>query len=94
MKKPAIKKLTLQLDALQVESFEVAPSGGEQRGTVKAYATEWRCPTDDYNTMAHSCIIDTCGYSCDTCDYSCEGTCGDTTCFGESCVCWTDPPHC
>jgi hypothetical protein len=94
MKKLAIKRLTLDLDGLQVESFELAPSGSKQRGTVKAYATDWNCPTDDFDTMRQSCLMGSCAYSCDTCDFSCEGTCGDTTCYGDSCVCWTDPPYC
>lgn len=94
MKKMPIKKLTLDLDRLQVESFDVAPSAGDQRGTVKAYATDFRCPTDDHPTMGYSCYIDTCGYSCDTCDFSCGGTCGQTSCYGPSCVCWTEDQNC
>ncbi|HEX8432947.1 MAG TPA: hypothetical protein VF625_16795 [Longimicrobium sp.] len=89
MKNGAIKKLSLNVDALQVESFELAPAGANERGTVKAYATDFNCPTGEYNTLQHSCLADTCGYSCETCDFSCGPTCGDTTCYGDTCMCWT-----
>ena len=94
MKKPAPKKLHLDVDDLQVESFELVPAGGAQRGTVKGYETDWHCPPTDVNTMQQSCLIGSCAYSCETCDFSCEGTCGNTTCYGDDCPGWTDPPYC
>lgn len=81
-----MKKLTLELDALQVESFDVSPDQDQERGTVRAhdYTNDLDCWGDNDDKLA------TCDYSCDTCDYSCNGTCGEGTCFGDTCVCW--PP--
>lgn len=40
-----MKKLTLQIDALQVETFQVDPAVAEQRGTVEAHSTDGAgCP--------------------------------------------------
>lgn len=87
---PGTKKLTLDLNELRVESFECSPTGEDQRGIIKAMS-DWNCPPGEYPTGGGSCIIQTCGYSCDTCDFSCGGTCGQGTCYGDSCVCW--PPE-
>jgi hypothetical protein len=55
-----MKKLTLELDALRVESFETGDAAGP-RGTVRGAAvTPSACPTDAYdcdpNTQGGSCV--------------------------------------
>ena len=89
-----MKKISLDLDALVVDSFEVAPAGGPL-GTVDAQIT----PTENTRrvcTCAGSCdgtcaaTCETCGASCqgtcvscpglNTCDFSCNGTCGGFSC--------------
>lgn len=83
-----MKKLTLSLDALRVETFETASSlpGG---GTVAAAVAR---ATDD--TQKPDCDLSgagTCGYSfcgddtCDTCDYN--------SYCGESCILVCDAAH-
>jgi len=64
-------KLTLNLDALQVDSFDTLSAGGRGRGTVHG-----RGATEDYDTCACSKDYNTCRGSCEPC-----GTC-DTSCAG------------
>ncbi len=62
-----MKKITLDLDALEVESFETTPAGdNEEAGTVFGYGSCPSCPT--------------CGAY--TCDATCAESCGQpfTTC--------------
>jgi hypothetical protein len=60
-----MKKIVLNVEALEVESFapETAAKGG--RGTVQGHAT-LRCDTYycsiGYNTCAQASCVDTCGY--------------------------------
>jgi hypothetical protein len=70
-----MKKLTLDLDQLTVDSFNtVAPAA--KRGTVHA-EQECTCYTNCY-TYCNTCP------GCPTCDDSaCNGSCGGT-CFGEN----------
>jgi hypothetical protein len=84
-----MRKLTLALDALCVESF--ATGAGDGRGTVRGNFVDaggvvviresdpWTCAGDPVS----------CGGSCDpTCNRSCEGTCDRScngTCHGGSC---------
>ena len=95
-----MKKLTLDLDALTVDSFDVSPADRDSRGTVKGHDSDendtWAvwCRQPSGITQGQSCLIGTCGASCQTCGYSCGGTCSNPTCFGDSCVCWTSPPYC
>jgi hypothetical protein len=81
-----MKKLTLHLDELHVESFELSPASRGEGGTVMAHASsDLRCWTtnDGFVTVSPSCF-ETCGYSCEgTCDW----TCGET-CIGNTCACW------
>jgi len=95
-----MKKLTLDLDTLRVESFEPSPVQRREGGTVHAHAVVndsqnvncWKLPPND-PTFGATCF--TCEYSCyGTCDYSCEGTCGQGTCYGDSCTVWTGPSYC
>lgn len=83
-----MKKLTLDLDDLQVESFESSPIFPAQRGSVDAHMdTEWNCPTNPVDTMYQSCLVGSCDCSCESCNFSCDETCG-----GDTCSCpWTDP---
>jgi hypothetical protein len=69
-------KLTLDLDALAVESFDTRPAG-PGRGTVRGHD---ECPTHDCTLQNDTCGCtdewDTCWKSCDpcaTCDTSCAG---------------------
>jgi hypothetical protein len=95
-----MKKLTLTLDDLRVDSFETSV-GRQERGTVIGEQqctcntqcgqnTCPGCPTCDY-TCANTCP-NTCW---DTCDYTCGNTCGQYTCayqldppFGPWYPCW------
>jgi hypothetical protein len=79
-RKADMKKLSLNLDDLRVESFSTARDG-DQEGTVAGYvATEWVCTPYD------SCQATFCGASCDgTCGESHARTCGAVTpCGGDS----------
>lgn len=67
-----MRKLTLDLDTLAVESFDTQPSGRSQ-GTVRGH-DEHR--THEYDSCACTDAWDTCHKSCDpcaTCDTSCAG---------------------
>jgi hypothetical protein len=77
-----MRKLRLDLDHLEVESFEATPRDGEERGTVQGHAEPYTptCPSssptwgDNY-----TCDEATCHYSCyeQTCRLldSCDGHC-------------------
>lgn len=86
-----MKKLTLDLDALRVETFDTSPTSRGQRGTVKGHASDRNCPTYDYPTLEQSCMLGSCHGSCDSCDYSCMpgdctiGTGGTGTVYDPSC---------
>lgn len=91
-----MRKLSLDLDAIQVESF-VVTAGSAARGTVGAQQRQtfgcetWTCPPPTQD----SCV--------DTCAYSCNGNCGGgtgATCYScvqtcnascESCAATCDP---
>jgi hypothetical protein len=86
-----MKKLTLHLEALSVESFDTT-DGGEAEGTVvgaqdTAYGPSCAdtCATCEGATCIASCEVTcngTCGY---TCSMSCYGTCRNyrTECMAE-----------
>jgi hypothetical protein len=86
-----MKKLTLDLDALQVDSFEPSATDRAPRGTVEGRESDqtWEVWCRQPNEFTQ-----TCDYRCQTNDYSCNGTCSNPTCFGDSCVCWTEPEYC
>ncbi|HEU0299240.1 MAG TPA: hypothetical protein VFR37_07300 [Longimicrobium sp.] len=69
-----MKKLTLNLNALEVQSFATAPDA-QGRGTV--HAEECTCPTN-------ICATCTCP-GCQTCNETCPNTCWNT-CDDPSCV--------
>jgi hypothetical protein len=87
MSKP---KLVLNLDALEVESFDTVRGITANRGTVRGHATEYTAC--DCLSAGGTCnptfCEDSCLGTCPTCGVSCEGTCGPETCF--SCPCLTD----
>jgi hypothetical protein len=98
-----MKKLGLTLDDLRVDSFETSPAEGNSRGTVRGYVTNYREATCDATNCGPCDTNQGCGtewmicgtLQCDyTVGYSCGGTCGQSTCYGDSCVCWTSPPYC
>jgi hypothetical protein len=81
-----MKKLVLDLDAIEVTSFDTG-AAPDARGTVRANAAsrnscEATCPD---TIMANSCEI--------SCDPSCISTCPVAPCitFDESCPCWLSP---
>lgn len=94
-----MKKLTLHLDELRVESFHTAPAGAA-RGTVRGNAPTWYCSEQIDCTYDYGCETQnaTCGGggSCEaTCGASCNGTCGqscygscDATCFSCEYSCY------
>jgi hypothetical protein len=87
-----MKKLRLELDALEVESFEVARTGSST-GTVHGHNTKTQCHTSPDRTCAG---YPTCGpfTACDTvcnytqtCETECEQTCFSCdTCGAPTCV--------
>ncbi|HVH13234.1 MAG TPA: hypothetical protein VM759_09290 [Longimicrobium sp.] len=66
------KKLTLDLGAVQVDSFRMEDGGDMARGTVQGHAPpSAQCPTA-------ACTVLYGGYTCpNTCAYSCAGS----TCY-------------
>jgi hypothetical protein len=95
-----MKKLTLNLDELRVESFETSPTLQNQRGTIDAYSEtingdteDWRCFRLPGASQGMTCMA-TCQATCETCGFSCGGTCGQGTCYGDSCPGWSDPEYC
>jgi hypothetical protein len=72
-----MKKLKLNLDRLQVESFAPAAEPAAPRGTVRGME-----PWSEEDTCRY-----TCGYSCRTCyDPSCGNTCRGGTCDYWVCI--------
>ncbi|HEU0012184.1 MAG TPA: hypothetical protein VFQ45_00800 [Longimicrobium sp.] len=83
-----MKKVKLEVESLEVESFETAASGDEQ-GTVFGHATlvcseQWTCTSCDSN---ESCLEVSCGASC-------GGACGDQTYAMHSCEWWQSCDGC
>jgi hypothetical protein len=76
-----MRKLKLDLDAIQVESF-TTHAGQAARGTVDGQQRQtfgcptWTCPPPTQDTCA------------DTCDYSCNGGCGTGNC-GTGATCYS-----
>lgn len=75
-----MRKIKLEVDRLQVETFEVGPVGTAGRGTVEAH----RVRAVTYGTCWQSCSPE------DTCPEGCTNTCqvnwscgGDESCDGN-----------
>jgi hypothetical protein len=80
-----MRKLTLGLDQLQVESFETTPEATAIRGTVDAAQRHVVIGTDD--TLKPDCDVSgapSCGYT--NCGDETCGTCDDASWCGNSCV--------
>lgn len=92
-----MRKLTLRMDSLTVESFEPLSAPGAYRGTVRANdSADFTCtPSADFTCTPTDC--GTC-VACDTVEYTCAActepqptivndTCGNFTCNpGETCA--------
>jgi len=80
-----MKKLSLRLDELHVESFDTSPDGKNQEGTV--FGEQCTCYTNCTCPGCPTCDW-TCGYTCDdnTC-ISCANTCQNTGCTRYQ-PCW------
>jgi hypothetical protein len=88
-----MKKLSLTLDDLQIESFETTSEKADDSGSVEAYQTptansggscfEFTCRPAMCRTD-ETCIVQscnpTCAYTCD--DHTCAYTCDDPGCGG------------
>lgn len=84
------RKLRLDIDTLEVESFTTA-NGTEERGTVHGRATAF-CNTVDHTCDgANTCGGLTCNRAMNSCALSCDA-CGTYKCGGEgdSLVCGSD----
>lgn len=80
-----MRKITLRLDSLAVESFPTAAAGPAE-GTVQAHQERFT-PGTCMNSCEGSCF-QTCGTCYDTCVQSCPSTCWQScngTCVGYSC---------
>lgn len=91
-----MKKLSLSLDALEVQSFSTS-EGTAVRGTVRAEqdCTCYTCTCPDCHTCAETCP-QTCWESCNgTCQTECGGpSCWETcemTCYTGRCICYQEP---
>lgn len=84
-----MKKLTLTLDDLQVDSFHTS-AGPREEGTVygeQQCTCQTACTCPGCPTCAETCP-NTCNATCPwTCEYSCYNTCGQETCAYQ-----LDPP--
>src|SRR5262245_61652014 len=83
-----MKKLTLDLDAVKVESFVTRPKSNEGKGTVFA---------QERYTVCYTCAGMTCEANCDTLQQACTGysvvaTCGISCSEYETCAGYTCPP--
>jgi hypothetical protein len=85
-----MKKLSLNLDQLTVDSFDTVaaePKKGTVFGEQCTCYTQCTCP--GCPTCYHTCnqADHTCGPTCETCDFSCGGSCWYTECptTGETC---------
>ena len=86
-----LKKLMLNLDDLQVETFHTVPDAAAAAdGTVAAYispgpgntcdagCTNSTCGATCPDTCGSTCDDPTCSGSCASCFYTCSNTCGST----------------
>jgi hypothetical protein len=79
----AMRKLMLDLDAIQVDSF-ATQAADAARGTVDARQGRetFTCPPPSQNSCAATCGCGpaTADYTCVSCLQTCAGTCWDPTC--------------
>ena len=82
-----MKKLKLELDALEVESFEVARTG-PPTGTVHGHNTATQCNTSPDRTCAGylTCDFNSCDGLCSAANYCTDfGTCDATCNYTQTC---------
>jgi hypothetical protein len=91
-----MRKLTLRIEELSIESFTATPGTPASAGTVHAHDSIQYCPSGPSYCGEHQCNTETgacsptvCGSTCDaavaTCAYSCGYSCGGS-CGSECCV--------
>jgi hypothetical protein len=87
-----MRKLTLDLDSLDVQSFDPQPRLETDRGTVHGHESHDRpctpmCPSMyDEATTCHVSDLGTCVVSCGSCGYTCAV--GGYTCVTCDMACW------
>ena len=89
-----MRKLTLDLDSLDVQSFDPAPVPAVVRGTVRGHGSyndctgfQPYCPSmyDEAGTC-HVSDLGTCNLTCgSTCAYTCDDPYSCVTCQGVQC---------
>jgi hypothetical protein len=94
-----MRKLTLDLDSLAVQSFETTPDGAAARGTVRGEAAEATpycqspvCLLTEQPSCKGTCedtCYDSCFGSCGSCIASCPGTCAASC--GDTCPYCVEP---
>jgi len=83
------KKLSLELDALSVESFATASTAGVDAGTVRAAEDESDAPQYFDCTCAYSCVCKTAYYWCGDgyhTLYSCNYTNNESCAVSSACT--------
>lgn len=88
-----MKKLTLKLDSLRIESFELSPTQRRGSGTVQAREySDFDCLGATGNkidpltrTYDQSCDVCPLPTNASTCPFTCRATCGATC--GSTCGC-------
>lgn len=83
-----MKKISLQMDALRVESFETTSHPAALRGTVKGAGTGvsaclTECGGESCDPTCQSCELTQC--QAETCGFTCENTCGGPSCELTQC---------
>lgn len=88
-------KLKLDLNELQVETFDTSPEENEARGTVQGHYVSGEPEfCTDFTICIEICPLPTrgtcasCGNTCGgTCGHSCGGTCASCNTCGGTCTC-------
>jgi hypothetical protein len=70
-----MQKLALNVDDLNVQSFETVPAAPARRGTVRGHETE----THDEQGCTDACSLVLTCYTCETCDEACDPSEGPDT---------------
>lgn len=95
-----MRKLKLNLDGINVQSFHVTDEAHDGRGTVHAHSHA-SCPYCDPSSMTNPTGCGTCAHATIcyvTCDASCDTCAGQNTCGCPNTgvtdceyTCWPDP---
>jgi len=70
-----MKKLTLKLEDLSVESFRTEQAADRNGTVVGHYGANHTLQETCGETCPHSCDVSECGYSCVACDTENDGEC-------------------